>query len=244
VNREYRRALVLVVLGVALLANPLYLYPEDASRETTYTYDATPTDRIPERLDSAADVRSCGWHPMQSWECAVFRDAARGDPVELPLRPDETVGEELFHVDYVRTLEGYYRPNATVENGTLALTLRPASRETVRAALAEDVGESRPFVRRAVANGTATVSEREAHEPRAYFVRDGETYYLVEVASSTTRPTGWGWTDPPRTAIEAMRLVAWLGGVASLWRAGEYSERGRRAAEAARREATRDERTR
>lgn len=234
-NSESRRALFLAVVALLLLGNHLYVYPEGVSSETTLTYEATATDRIPEGLPTLdAEIRSCSWFPMQSWECAVFRDVADGDPVEYPLRPDETVGETLFGVDYVRTPGGYHRPTHRIENGTLVLSADPVDRETVRGAAAENVTDARPFVRRAVENGSATVRESELYETASYFVRDGGTYYLVEPTESVERVTGWGWRDPPRLFVQALRLGGWIGGVALLVRAGEWSERGRRTAESSR----------
>jgi hypothetical protein len=242
-DARYRRALALGVLGVALLANPLYLYPKNVSAETTYTFEATPTERIPERADTLRiDIETCAMYPLQSVDCAVAREMARGDSVDLSLRPDETVSRDLSHADFVRTLDGYHRPNVTVDDETLRVTLEPVSRETVRAAAAENVSETPPHVRRAVENGTATVGGDDLYEARNHYVYDGETYYLVEAVESRDRPTGWGWREPSQTAVEAMRLAAWAGGVICLWRAGEWSERGRRAAHVDRRRERRERR--
>jgi hypothetical protein len=116
VDARHRRALVLGVVGLAPLANPLYRYPDGVSYETTYTYGATQTERIPDHLGSLrADVETCSMYPLQSVDCAVTRDLARGDVVALPLRPDETVGRDLLAADFVRTLDGDHRPTAAVE---------------------------------------------------------------------------------------------------------------------------------
>ena len=234
-NAPYRRATVLVVLGVTLLANPLYLYPENVSYEETVTFEAESATYVPNHHDDLdARIRSCAWHPMRSWECAILRDLARGDRVELPLDADQTVSRDLFgSLDYVRTADGYFRPNHTVTKGTLVLTLEPVGEATVKRAAAENLSDVPSVVRRAVVDGSASVAEPAdwVAERSRYYVRDGGAYYTVEVTNTERRPTGWGWKEPPRIAVEAMRLTAWIGGIVALWRAGEWSERGRRAAQ-------------
>lgn len=240
---QYRRALLLFVLGVALLANPLYLYPDDVSYESVYTYEAMPTDRVPDQTHHGVDVLDCDWHPIRAQRCVVARAMARGDRVELPLWDDEPVTAELHtEYDYVETPEGYFRPNLTVQNGTVVLSLESVSRATVVRAAAEPLDGTPGYVRRAGRNGTATVGGDALVEPRRFFVRHEGRYYLVEWTDRERRPTGWGWKTPSDAAIDGMRLLAWLGGVALLFRAGEWSERGRRTA-TRRREAMRDERT-
>ncbi|WP_148413743.1 hypothetical protein [Haloferax sp. KTX1] len=226
-NRENRIALVLLVLGVALLANPLYLYPDGVSYEKTYTYEASAIDYPPQTGDASYRVKSCGWNPLQSAECAAIMDMARGDPVELQLDPDRDVYSEFWSFDYVRTDGRYFEPNATLDGRTLTLSVDPVSTETVKRDLSEDLGESPRYVREAVRNGTSTVTEEDAYEARSHYVRHDGRYYVVEPVESERAPTGWGWKAPSDAAIDAMRLAAWIGGVACVWRAGEWTERGR-----------------
>ena len=242
---RYRRALLFAVFGVALLANPLYLYPDGVSSETTYTYEATETDRIPEADALRVDVRECHF---ASRECDVARGMAQGTPVEVPA--EEGDGGDIrddayWGYDYVELSDGYYEPNMTVENGTLVLSLDAVSTETVRQAAATDVEDTRPFVQWAMENGTVNVTdERVPYEARRFYVERGETYFLVEPTASERRATGWGWKTPSDVAVDAMRLGAWLAAIAFLWRAGEWSERGRRAQKRRDQEQTREERLR
>ncbi|ELZ73868.1 hypothetical protein C457_01255 [Haloferax prahovense DSM 18310] len=226
-NRENRRAVVLLVLGVALLANPLYLYPDGVSSEKTYTYEASAVDYLPHTADAFYRVKSCGWNPLQSAECASIIDMARGDPVELELDPDRDVHPEFWSFDYVRADGRYFEPNATLDGRTLTLSLHPVSTETVRRNLSEDLDESPRYVRDAVRNGSSTVSGSELYETETHYVESEGRYYVVEPVESERVPTGWGWKTPSDAAIEAMRLAAWIGGVACVWRAGEWTERGR-----------------
>ncbi|CQR49337.1 MULTISPECIES: hypothetical protein [Haloferax] len=226
-NRENRIAVVLLVLGVALLANPLYLYPDGVSYEKTYTYEASAVDYLPHTSDTFYRVKSCGWNPLQSAECVPIIDMARGDPVEVELDPDRDVYSEFWSFDYVRTDGRYFEPNATLDGRTLTLSVDPVPTETVKRNLSEDLDESPRYVREAVRNGTSTVTEEDAYEARSHYVESDGRYYVVEPVESERAPTGWGWKAPSDAAIDAMRLAAWIGGVACIWRAGEWTERGR-----------------
>ncbi|KAB1192732.1 hypothetical protein GJR96_04460 [Haloferax sp. MBLA0076] len=226
-NRQNWRGFVLLLLGVALLANPLYLYPENVSYETEYTYEASTIDHLPHTSHVTYRFTSCGWNPLQSAECAVVNDMARGDAVELRLDPDRGVDDELWSFEYVRADGRYFEPNATLDGRTLTLSLDPVSEETVKRALSQDIDEVPQHVRRAVQNGRSTVTEEGVYEAETYYVEHGGQYYLVEPAQSERVPTGWGWKEPSTIAIDAMRLAGWIGGVALIWRGGEWTERGR-----------------
>lgn len=247
---RHRRALLFCLLGVALLANPLYLYPENVSYETTYTYEATETDRIPHHADIDTEIERCSLIGVGSDTCVVARDMASGEPVEVPLEDSEETAENLrddlfWEYDFVSVGSSYYEPNVTVANRAVRLSLDPVAEQTVRETAAEPLDETPRYVRWAVENGTVNVTEEQVpYEARYFYVEHENTYYLVEPVRSERVPTGWGWREPSDVAVDAMRLVGWIGGVALIWRAGEWSERGRRAQERREREATRDERLR
>ena len=226
-NRQNWRGFVFFLLGVALLANPLYLYPDGVSYETTYTYEASPVDYLPHTPHVDYLFKSCGWNPLQSAECAVVDDMARGDTVELRLDPDRGVADEFWSFDYVRVDGRYFEPNATLDGRTLTLSLDPVSEETVKRVLSEPVDEVPPHAQAAVKNGSTTVTESDLYEARVHYVRHDGQYYLARPVESERVPTGWGWKEPSDIAIDAMRLGAWIGGVALVWRAGEWTERGR-----------------
>lgn len=226
-NRQNWRGFVFLLLGVALLANPLYLYPDGVSSETTYTYEASTVDSLPHTTHTDYHFKSCEWNPLQSAECAVVNDMARGDPVELRLDPDRGVDSEFWSFDYVRADGRYFEPNATLDGRELTLSLDPVSAETVKRNLSRDFDEVPHHAQEAVRNGTSTVTEDDVYEARTHYVRYEGRYYVVTPAESERRPTGWGWKEPSDISIDAMRLAAWIGGVALVWRAGEWTERGR-----------------
>ncbi|WP_411965061.1 hypothetical protein [Haloferax sp. YSMS24] len=226
-NRQNRRGFVFLLLGVALLANPLYLYPDGVSYETTYTYEASAVDHLPHTTHTDYHFKSCGWNPLQSAECAVVNDMARGDSVELRLDPDRGVDAEFWSFDYVRVDGRYFEPNATLDGRELTLSLDRVSAETVKRNLSRGLDEVPHHVQKAVRNGSSTVTEGDVYEARSHYVAYEGQYYVVRPATSERVPTGWGWKAPPDIAIDAMRLAAWIGGVALVWRAGEWTERGR-----------------
>jgi hypothetical protein len=256
-DRRHRRALLFGLLGVTLLANPLYLYPENVSHGTTYTYETTETDRIPQRTDTHTDIERCDLNDFGSDTCVVASDMASGDPVEVSLADGEVsladgevtagnIDEELFRAyDFVRLESRYYEPTAIVENRTLRLSLNPVSEQSVKQTAAEDLEETPQHVRWAVENGTVTLTGAQVpYEARHFYVEHEGAFYAVEPTASERRPTGWGWKTPSTVVVEAMRLGAWITGIGLIWRAGEWSERGRRVTEQRARGETRDERPR
>ncbi|SFR33387.1 hypothetical protein [Halogeometricum limi] len=231
-NPQYRRALLFAVLGVLLLGNHVYAYPDGVSSEERITYEATEADGVPdaEYVRTTVDVRRCSWTPIRSRTCAFERSLDDGGALRVPVG-DEPTRETYAAHDFVRTPEGYFRPNTTLEDGALVLRLDPVSESTVRDALATEFDRAPEYVQTAIREGTVTVNEDDVYEEsRFYVVRDG-TYYLVEPTANEYVVTGWGWRDPPHIAVEAIRLGGWIAGVALLVRAGEWSERGRREAE-------------
>jgi hypothetical protein len=238
---RYRRAFLCGLLGVTLLANPLYLYPEGVSYETTYTYEAAPIDYLPYDSQTTTEFKSCGWNPLQSAECAFVEEMADGDAVEVRLDADRGVDDEFWSYDYVRANGRYYEPNATLEENdtlegdetgesrTLTLSLEPVSEETVKRAMSEDLDGVPRYAREALRNGSVNVTEEHVGEPDRFYVRHEGRYYVVEPVTSERVPTGWGYKEPSDVQIDAMRLGGWIAGIALIWRAGEWSERGRRA---------------
>ncbi|WP_410765980.1 hypothetical protein [Haloferax sp. DFSO60] len=234
-NRQNWRAFGLLVLGVALLANPLYLYPESVSYETELTYEAEETARIPKQAETWTDIKWC-YGATSTRECGVAAALTDGDSLRVPLDHDRTLDEPLPNdYDYVRIDGQYYEPVESIENSTLVIELEPVADETVRNAAAEEYADARSFARSAIENGSATVIEDEVYDSGTLFIERGGTYYKVSPVESERRPTGWGWKEPSRLHLDAMRLTAWIGGIACLWRAGEWTERGRQAAESTQR---------
>lgn len=229
-NRQNRRGLVLLLLGVALLANPLYLYPENVSHETDVTFEARQTDEIPRHGRLQTDIR---WCPGDGRNCAIAEAFADGRTLRYDVPPhrdpgdyDEPFPAEYDYVYLTGPEGGYYRPTQTVEDGSVVLSVEPVERAAVMRAAAEEYESGRPL-HGAVENGTTTVVEDEVYWDGSLLVERNGTYYEVRAVESDRHPTGWGWKDPSRIVVEAMRLAAWIAGVALVWRAGEWTERGR-----------------
>ncbi|ELZ87292.1 hypothetical protein C453_03039 [Haloferax elongans ATCC BAA-1513] len=230
-NRQNRRALVCLLVGVALLANPLYVYPESVSYETTLTYEAEATNEIPEYGHHDIDIRWC----PGGRDCAVASALASGQTLRVDLPTGSTAeeyDEPLAHdYDYVRLAEGdarFYRLVERFDDGSLVLTVEPVADEAMRKAAAEESEDVPEYVQSAIETGSATVTESEAREHTWFVEHDGQ-YYEVRNTGQTRTPTGWGWKAPPDIVVEAMRLTGWIGGIALVWRAGEWTERGRNA---------------
>jgi hypothetical protein len=238
-NRQNWRGFVLLLVGVALLANPLYLYPENVSYETDVTFEAQQIDEIPQHGRLGMDLRygsletNIHWCPGTGRECAIAEALADGQTLtyDIPSHHDPSDDDEPLHADYdyVRLTDGqdsFYRPTQTVENGSVVLSLEQVDEETVMQAAAEEYHSGRPL-HAAVENGTTTVVEDEVYRDGPILVERNGTYYVVRAVESDRHPTGWGWKEPSRIVIEGMRLAAWIGGIGLIWRAGEWTERGR-----------------
>lgn len=228
-NRQNRRGLVFLLLGVALLANPLYLYPGNVSHETTLTYEAERTDEVPRSGTLEADVRWCEDATTIARECAIAAALAGGDTLRAPLSDDgfEDAERPSSDYQYVRVADGYYRPIETYENGSLVVSLDPVTHAEVMRAAAVAYEDARPHLREAVDSGSATVRRDDVSRRDTRLVERDGAYYAVRVTESDRHPTGWGWKEPSQFVVDALRLAGWIGGVALVWRAGEWTERGR-----------------
>ncbi|KAB1186993.1 MULTISPECIES: hypothetical protein [Haloferax] len=238
-NRQNWRGFVFLLVGIALLANPLYLYPDNVSYETAVTFEGEQIDEIPRHGQLEMDLRygnlqtDIHWCPGNGRECAIAEALADGQTLryDIPSHREPGDYDEPFPADYdyIHLSEGegdYYRPAQTVENGSVVLSLEQVDEGTVMQAAAEEYHSDRPL-HAAVENGTTTVVEDEVYWDGAILVEQNGNYYVVRAVESDRYPTGWGWKAPSPIVIDAMRLAAWIGGVALIWRAGEWTERGR-----------------
>lgn len=215
-------AALLVLVGLVLLANGAWAYPNEVSYETVGTYEAEPTDRLPAQSYSLVDYHDCRRHHTRA--CAHARHVAADGPVRVDaVHPNES----LHGLDYVTLNDGgHYRTTERVENGTVVLDLERVDREQLQAALADDDGYR--FIERAVENGSSAVREPSEefydrdYPSRTYLEQDG-TVYRVELVETERRATGWGWREPPGWVVNLLRLSGWIGGVVLLVRAGQVS---------------------
>lgn len=205
-----RRAALLAILGVVLIAGTPLAVPAEDTTERVYTYEAE-TAGEPDYHPRFAD---CSWHPMQSRECAVARYLADGNTITLEA---ETGVSDLFGAEYefVDVPEGYYRPVSTVENHTVVLGLEPVPFETVQRELAVDADQW-PAAVSAIENGTGTTTEEL---PETYLEHDGEVYQL-RLRADDVRETNPIKRVLPDWSVGLVRSLGYLGGFAALWYSG------------------------
>lgn len=213
---------LVALLGIALLLNPVYLYPDGGGN--VRHYEATPIDennayhalRASDRaLECStwqrrickleADVLAAG---TLSYDVGVLRGGAlNGSPTWSDDRP----------YDAVRLEANWYVPEREVENGTADLSLRRVSEQGAARAVARDASSFSPAVRTVIERGSLDV-QREIDGVNgsgsgvlgdsAIVTADGTTYLV------THRGTSYHWsTDLPgiRVGLIAVGVVLVLG---------------------------------
>lgn len=216
------RAALLVVLGVALLTNGVWLYPNEVSDEERFVYETRETVN-----PLTHGLANCDFYPLYSQRCAVANYLADGNTIRYNISGDGSAVADRFEADY-RYVEVYgndwYRPTHSVENGSVVLGLEPVTRERALSNISDEWQDVRPFVRRAVENGTATTTDVYAGDPSSeiYVERNG-SFYTVHYVGTERVPTGWGWKEPPGWVIVLLRTGGWVGGLTVLVGAGRVS---------------------
>ncbi len=233
------RALLLFSLGIVLVLNPVYLFPGGVPGEKTYTYRA---EQVETHYDFADAVRpsavlDCSGS-IHHRECVLARQVGYGGT--LRVNNDTSVHLEdderglFFGYDYVRFDEGYARPNATVQNGTLVLSNEPRSQTLVLREYAVEHERLPPIGKRAVRNGSASTTRRirlgEDVEPAvAEYERlveyDGTFYVITRYPGEWKRPV-------PEWLLTLVRFLGVGGGAALAFVGGSrharvVDERGR-----------------
>ncbi|MFB6197076.1 MAG: hypothetical protein ABEI52_02240 [Halobacteriaceae archaeon] len=132
------RYLLLFALGLVLVLNPVYLFPNGVPHEEAITYQAEQIDTVEDvhRNLPPSAVLDCT-RPITHGECVqAHRIGYDGrlfvnTNVRVALEDDET--GLYFGYDYVRFARGYTEPNASLnkENRTLILSLTPVSQEKI-----------------------------------------------------------------------------------------------------------------
>lgn len=200
---QYRRWLVLLLVGVALFANPVWLFPDEG--EERYTYERVELvpadDEIVYQRDIEwivgghhNDLRAVGCEGFlestgSSRLCAFEQSVAEDSPV--------TVSEDAYAASsaeprFVDLRDGYYR-RAVRENGSkVTLDVQPVSAETVLAESARDPTDSDAAVlkdepgTRALATGSPVVTPEPPESVRTGTVfRYEGTYYTVAVTDES-----------------------------------------------------------
>ncbi|WP_415379409.1 hypothetical protein [Halosimplex sp. TS25] len=204
-----RRVTLLAILGVALLAGAPLAVPAGDTTERVYTYEAETAGE-----PDSSQFAQCGWHPMQSRECAIARHLTDGNTITFG--SETGVSERLASEhEFVAVPDGYYRPVSTVENHTVVLGMERVSFETVQHELATDAAEF-PAAVNAIENGTGTTTDKL---PRTYLEHDGEFYQLRQ-RSVDDRETNPLKRVLPGWSVGAVRSLGYLGGFATLWYSG------------------------
>lgn len=218
-----RSSLALAFLGVLLLANGAYVYPDSVSYEQEYRAVAEPIDEEawPTGQFDVTTIHECAGG-IDSEDCAQTRYLARVGQIRVE-EPGDVYGPvlneseqlpEFFYVD-----ERYYQRTAHLQNGSLVLAMEPVDRRQVLSTTARNVSEVREVYRHAVDNGSVTTTE-ELHR-NEFIVQDGDRFHRVwSKGPIRGEATGWGWKEPGQDVIQMLRLFGWIGGIALLWYAG------------------------
>jgi hypothetical protein len=174
---------VLTLLGLVLLATPVYAYPAGVTGQ--FIYDAERVDVSEPRepgltLVRAGNVVEC---PADR-ECGLEHRVHENGPVTL--EDAREIGlDDRYRV--VRFDDGYYAPTATGEgdgDGSVTYGHEPLSeREALaRAALETDtLGHASPAARRAVGHGTVVTDGPVPAATRNLVVSDDGAFYTVEL---------------------------------------------------------------
>lgn len=213
------RTAVVFVLGLLLVANGAYLYPQNAPSDRTTVYEARSVgDPDPGTLpDEATDsIVDCNYVAVESQACAVVRRIRSDGP--LRVETDADLGPTFTDYEFVAADGEVFRPDPRVENDTLVLDLSPAAPDAVRRSLATDYGEAAEPVRTAVAEGRVRTAATVPSDQR--FVSRNGTYYVVERVRSFEESTRWGLSAPPAEQVFLLRVGGWVGGLALVWWAG------------------------
>ena len=181
---SYRRnAVILIVVGIVLLANPLYLYPDGGGTERTYEVTTLTDESVAEDvlLDSDRVLRCPGERACVLEERILEEGTVESEyVVERNLRYDivghVTAGESTWYVP---------EENAT-DDGTI-LTLREVSATEAVEYTAVSLSDPSPEVREGVETGSVTVHGEpvETFEDRRIIEYHGEQYAAVGTRSST-----------------------------------------------------------
>jgi hypothetical protein len=244
---RHDRALLAAVVGTLLVLNPLWAFPHGGGAKLTYEYRAEPVDALPSAVleydEHAAERRAilrCRPGGVDDRLCVFERRVGPNGTLRVPLdsaaRASTVDGRLNYPYEFVSFGgSAFYRPRATVSNGSVALSFERVSAETVAEwhAVPATAGVVPDAVRRALDDGAATATitvggdsataerRRERYEKygSALVERDGE-YYRVRYSGPHRRPVVPGW------ALSALRALAVAVGLGLAFYAVQTPERG------------------
>lgn len=227
-----RRATValLVIGGLLLLTNPLWLYPDAGETHYTYersaivtedgsiTYDGIDHRRFREQND--LEPVGCQRHDREGERgCAFDQHLVDHPPVTVPREQLSAIVEpEFVHVrgDYYRRT---HNPNGSGSNETVTHDVERVTPETVLAESAQNLTEISNTERGtvplefyvAVTGETVTSTERLDREDLGNVYRRNGSYYTVVATDRTLNDRG-----PPVLQYENPRRILMLVGIVLL----------------------------
>lgn len=182
-----RVGLLLVLLGAALVGNPLYLF--ERAGETKYVYEAGEieyTEGTTGHIRAPTTIVGLDCYRERDHGCLLAELAAQ----QGPIRVNVSLVHRYPSAEYVAVYtapngEPFYRRhlNVTTERhhrwDTATYRLEPVSTETVLRNVARDVDEVPEPVQQMVATGNVTLYDRTLTEGTVVRDDDG-TYYVVD----------------------------------------------------------------
>jgi hypothetical protein len=226
------RYLLLFLLGLGLVLNPVYLFPDGVPHEEEITYQAEQVEGVAEAhrdLPTFA-VLDCS-DAITHRECVQARqigyDGRRVVENDTPVALVDDERGLYFAYDYVRFDRGYAAPNASVDNGTLVLSFSPVSQRRVLRDYAAPFEVLPPVGKEAIRDGTASTTRRFAEfndvdrllvdEDLRIVNRDG-TFYRLELERKVTDRQFPPWI------LDVVRLGGVIGGaVLAFVASGRYA---------------------
>lgn len=204
------RPAIIALVGVALLLNPYYLFPDGGGHAAiTHQVERVDDDAAAEAALLASErVLHCpGERP-----CALEREVLDAGAVEYEL--NRSVGDRRPY-DVVWMDGRTYRPEETTEDGTMTLELDEIDRTSAVELAAVPAAERSDAVRAAVDTGSVTVygDRVPAFERNEIVERDGEYYYHEGVERRGVHWAGGLW-------LAALRGILTVGGIGALLWAG------------------------
>lgn len=204
---EHRVAIVVGLLGVALLLNPIYLYPNGGGDvATTYTLQQIESEEeAVQALSSAPTVLTC----PGARACRLEENVQERETVEYSSRV-----EGASRYDVVRIESNWYRPENDVSGESTTLTLQSVDVFEAVEQAAIPATETIPEVREGIESGSVTVYSTTvpSFERDAIVAQGGEHYFVSERSSSPH------WTGG--NALEFVRVVIFALGIGALLYAG------------------------
>lgn len=210
-NRPYW-LIILALLGIALVANPLYLYPDGGGHyEATYEVERiNDKETATTALQASEQVLHCpGERP-----CALEEEILDAGSVEYDL--DHQEGDQRWY--RVIWMDGdTYAPSETYDDETIVFTLEEVERMEAVERVAVPATERSEEVREAVETGSVTVygEQVEDFEQHMIIEHDGEYYHRARY-----EVRGGHWTANWALPSVRMALFALGGGLlvySGLW---------------------------